>query len=199
MHDDGSELAAAFYFDLASPLCYLASERILLKLGAPAVWQPVLGRDLPRAESFEAFRCENEREIFRAEVARRARQLELQPLVWPRQFPVDSELVMRVATYAKQIGRVVPFTQAAFRQAFAGGRDLSDPDCVVIAAAACEIHPKAALQGAELSSVREALAEATRSAGQAGVIDVPAIRVGGDVFVGEQCVEDAARSIQAAR
>ena len=31
---------------------------------------------------------------------------------------------MRVATYAKSIGRVVPFAQAAFRQAFAGGHSL---------------------------------------------------------------------------
>ncbi len=40
---------------------------------------------------------------------------------WPADFPFDSELAMLVATYAKSIGRVVPFAQAAFRQAFAGG------------------------------------------------------------------------------
>ena len=49
---------------------------------------------------------------------------------------------MRAATYAKQIGRAVAFALAAFRQAYAGGRDLVEPDNVLIAAAACEMHPR---------------------------------------------------------
>ena len=49
---------------------------------------------------------------------------------------------MLVATYAKQIGRAVAFSLAAFRQAFAGGRDLGERDNVLIAAAACEMHPR---------------------------------------------------------
>ncbi len=63
---------------------------------------------------------------------------------------------MRVATYAKSIGRTVPFVQAAFRQAFAGGTLLEDLDFVLIAAAACEMHPAAVLKGAELRSVERA-------------------------------------------
>ncbi len=88
--------------------------------------------------------------MFRADVRRRADELGIQPLRWPEPFPFDSDLAMRVATYAKGIGRVVPFAQAAFRQAFAAGRSLSDPDTVLIAAAACEMHPQAVLRGAEL-------------------------------------------------
>ena len=48
---------------------------------------------------------------------------------------------MLAATYAKQFGRAVAFSLAAFRQAFAGGRDLGDEITVLIAAAACEMHP----------------------------------------------------------
>ena len=55
---------------------------------------------------------------------------------------------MRAATYAKQIGRTVAFSLAAFRQAYAGGRSLGDPDNVLIAAAACEMHPRAVLKAA---------------------------------------------------
>ena len=65
---------------------------------------------------------------------------------------------MRAATYAKSIGRTVPFAQAAFRQAFAGGRSLAEIDNVLIAAAACEMHPAAVLKGAELQSVRSSCA-----------------------------------------
>ena len=68
---------------------------------------------------------------------------------------------MRVATYAKSIGRTVPFAQAAFRQAFAGGRcaGRARTPCV-IAAAACEMHPAAVLKGAALRSVAEQLRRA---------------------------------------
>ena len=57
---------------------------------------------------------------------------------------------MLVATYAKQGGRVVAYSMAAFRQAFAAGRDLGDRDSVLIAAAAAEMHPAAVIKGAEL-------------------------------------------------
>jgi 2-hydroxychromene-2-carboxylate isomerase len=190
---------AAFYFDLASPLAYLAAERILHTLGAPAEWQPVLAADLPGAETFDAQRREREHGVFREEIARRAGELGLQPLRWPEPFPFDSALAMRAATYAKSIGRTVPFAQAAFRQAFAGGHSLEQVDFVLIAAAACEMHPAAVLKGAELRSVGEQLSATTALAAQAGVSDVPAVRIGEKIFVGERGVEDAAIYVAGAR
>jgi 2-hydroxychromene-2-carboxylate isomerase len=182
----------AFYFDVASPLAYLAAERILQVLPGPLEWQPVLAHELPGAETFDAFRCREEEDVFRVDLARRARELGLQALRWPTDFPFDSTLAMRAATYAKSIGRTVPFAQAAFRQAFAGGRSLGEPDNVLIAAAACEMHPAAVLKGAELASVRAQLSAATAEAARAGVSDVPAVRIGTHIFVGEDAVERAA-------
>ncbi len=172
---------AAFYFDLASPLAYIAAEHVLQTLPIRAEWQPVLARELSAEASFD-----------RVEIEGAAREQGLQPLKWPNPFPFDSALAMRVATYAKSIGRTVPFAQAAFRQAFAGGHSLEDPNFVLIAAAACEMHPGAVLKGAELRSVAEQLAAATALAVQAGVTDVPAVRIGERVFVGEHAVEEAA-------
>jgi 2-hydroxychromene-2-carboxylate isomerase len=183
---------AAFYFDLASPLAYLAAERVLHTMPVATEWQPVLARELSDAESFEAFRCREEQDIFRLEVERRARELGLQAVRWPDPFPFDSALAMRAATYAKSIGRIVAFAQAAFRQAYAGGRSLAQADNVLIAAAACEMHPSAVLKGAELRSVAEQLSLATSAAAALGVSDVPAIRVGERVFVGERRLEQAA-------
>src|SRR4051794_39735565 len=70
------------------------------------------------------------------DVERRAAALGLMALRWPEPFPADTEWAMLAATYAKQIGRGVAFSLAAFRQAFAAGRDLSERDSVLIAAAA---------------------------------------------------------------
>jgi 2-hydroxychromene-2-carboxylate isomerase len=182
---------AAFYFDLASPLAYLAAERVLSALPQPIEWQPVLARELAEGEPFDALRCAREGDALRENVARQALALGLQPIRWPADFPFDSEHAMRVATYAKSIGRTVPFAQAAFRQAFAGGNSLAHTDNVLIAAAACEMHPTAVLKGAQLKSVREQLAATTAQAAQAGVGSVPAIRIGGQVFAGERALEQA--------
>ena len=75
---------------------------------------------------------------------------------------------MLVATYAKQGGRVVAYSLAAFRQAFAAGRDLGERDTVLIAAAAAEMHPAAVLKGAELRGTRARLDAATAAAAEAG-------------------------------
>jgi 2-hydroxychromene-2-carboxylate isomerase len=190
--EDVSWAPAAFYFDLASPLAYLAAEQVLQALPGPAEWQPVLARELSGAETFDSHRCAEERDIARTEIERRARELGLQELRWPEPFPFDSSLAMRVATYARSIGRTVPFVQAAFRQAFAGGHSLERPDFVLIAAAACEMHPTAVLRGAELRSIAEQLSACTAAATKIGVSDVPALAVGGRVFHGERALREAA-------
>jgi 2-hydroxychromene-2-carboxylate isomerase len=174
---------AAFYFDLASPLAYLAAERVLHVLGGPAEWRPVRFAGGQHA-------------VVREQIERRALDLGLQAIRWPDPFPFDSTLAMRVATYAASIGRAVPFAQAAFRQAFAGGHSLEDPNYVLIAAAACEMHPSAVLRGAELRATGERLETATAAALGAGVGEAPAIVVGEHVFTGEDALERAAERVR---
>lgn len=175
---------AAFYFDLGSPRAYLAAERILHALAEPVAWVPVLADDLPGDEALD-----------RAGVELRASQQALMPLRWPDPFPFDSAVAMLAATYASSIGRAVPFAQAAFRQAFAGGRSLAEIDNVLIAAAACEMHPRAVLAATRTTSVREQLRAATTAASVAGVSYVPAVRVGETVFVGDDAPEQARQEI----
>jgi 2-hydroxychromene-2-carboxylate isomerase len=100
---------------------------------------------------------------------------------------------MLAATYAKQIGRAVAFSLAAFRQTFAAGRDLGDGDTVLIAAAACEMHPRAVLAGMRLESTRSALALAADRATASGVTALPAIAFGDDVYTGIDAIEDCGR------
>ena len=183
-----------FYYDLVSPEAYLAAERINATLPVVPEWQPILLAGLDRGETLDAWRCEAERDSMMEDVERRALAHALQPMRWPPRWPGDSELAMLAATYAKGIGRAVAFSLAAFRQAFAAGRDLSDPDSVLIAAAACELHPAAVLKAVELRATREALRVATAQAGAAGVRSVPTVRIGDELFAGEDAVELAARA-----
>ena len=74
------------------------------------------------------------------------------------------------------------FSLACFRQTFAGGRDLGDEITVLIAAAACEMHPSAVLKGIGLRSVTTGLQRACARAREVGVRSLPAIQVGDRVF-----------------
>ena len=126
-----------------------------------------------------------------AEVEQRAAAYGLPPIVWHEPWPGNTLAAMRVATFAKQTGRTVSFSLAAVRQAFAAGRDLSDPDNVMIAAAACELHPRALAKAVQTEIVKDGLKEATAAAGDRGVMGVPALVVGEEVFWGDDRLEEA--------
>jgi 2-hydroxychromene-2-carboxylate isomerase len=89
----------------------------------------------------------------------------------------------------------VAFSLAAFRQEFAGGRDLGEENTVLIAAAACEMHPAALLKGIRLRSVHDALRRAGERAAGAGVRSLPAIQVGDRVFEGLESVRAAVEAL----
>lgn len=187
------ERLATFYFDLGSPYAYLSAERISrlfteAELEQPE-WQPVLLGGLFARFGRGSWAETERRAEGMAEVERRAAEYGLQPIRWPDPWPGDMLHAMRVATYAKSIGRTISFALAAFRQAFAGGRDLSVPDNVAIAAAACELHPNAIAKGAASRSVKDRLRAATDRAGDRGVTGVPAVVVGDEVFWGDDHLE----------
>jgi 2-hydroxychromene-2-carboxylate isomerase len=186
---------ATFYFDLGSPYAYLTAERISALFSEASLeqpeWQPVLLGGLFQRFGRDSWANGPGRDEGMVEVERRASAYGLAPISWPDPWPGNTLFAMRVATFAKQTGRTVSFSLAAFRQAFAAGRDLSDPDNVLIAAAACELHPKALLKAAETDIVKGALREATDAAAELGVRGVPSLAVGGEVFWGDDRVEEA--------
>ncbi|HEY1523589.1 MAG TPA: hypothetical protein VGF70_11310 [Solirubrobacteraceae bacterium] len=153
-----------FFYDLGSPDCYLMAEQVMGG-GAVPEFEPVLASDL--GDSLAG--------VDRESVERRAGELGLQPVRWPDRWPPDTRTAMLAATYAKRIGRGVAFSAAAFRQAFAGGRDLSQEETLLIAGAACEMHPSALLKGIALRSTAQTLAQAGARARAHGVRTVPAV------------------------
>jgi 2-hydroxychromene-2-carboxylate isomerase len=186
---------AAFYFDLGSPYAYLSAERISglfteAELEQPE-WRPILLGGLFQALGRDSWGNGPEREAGMAEVERRAAEYGLPAIVWPDPWPGNTLTAMRAATFAKQTGRVVSFSLAAFRQAFAGGRDLTEPDNVAISGAACELHPRALLKAVETGGVKAALRAATEGAVAAGVVGVPTVLVGEQPFWGDDRLEDA--------
>lgn len=185
-----------FYYDLGSPYAYLAAERIQHVLPVVPVWQPILLGGIWKETGGRSWATTEKREEGIAEIERRAARYGLMPVRWPDGWPNNTLTAMRAAIFAQQTGRAVAFSLAAFRQAFAAGKDLSDVDNVLIAAAACELHPTAVLKGIEMQSTKDRLREATREAFERGVRGVPTVAVGGELFWGDEHLEDAAAALQ---
>jgi 2-hydroxychromene-2-carboxylate isomerase len=195
---------ATFYYDFSSPYSYLAAERISglfaeANLEQPE-WQPIsFGHVLQgsgrRPWSMQPDGPEPEH---LAEIARRAAARGLPEVLYPQGWPVENYSLnpTRAAVYAKESGRVVSFTLACFRQVFAAGRDMSDVDNVLLAAAACELHPNAVMKGIETRSVKDRLRAATDEAIERGVEGIPTVAVGEELFWGDDRLEDA---VEAAR
>jgi len=185
-----------FYFDLGSPYAYLAAERITGLFAEAAAetpeWQPILLGALFTRFDRDSWGNGPGREEGMRVCEERADEYGLPAIRWPDPWPPNSLFAMRAATFAKEIGRTVSFSLAAFRQAFAAGRDLGDRDNVLLAAAAAEIHPRALVAAAERDSLKSALREATERAGELDVRGVPSVVVDGEVYWGDDRLEDAA-------
>ena len=181
----------AFYFDLASLEAYLSAERILSLMPAPVEWVGISAAALA-APSDPATQVG----LARDRIASRG----LQELRLPDPFPFDSRRAMLAATYARQIGRAVPFALAAWRQSFAAGRELDD-DGIAISGSSCEMHPTALLKAVGTAGIAAELDRATAEARERDVRDVPAVWVpgeGGDpdfVFHGDDELEAAAAAV----
>ena len=190
-----SDQQPVFYYDLGSPYAWLAAERIHQVLPVVPVWQPILLGGIWQQTGGGSWARTDKRDDGMREVERRAQTYGLLPVRWPDDWPTNTLKAMRAATFAQQAGRAVAFSLAAFRQAFAAGRDLADLDNVLIAAAACELHPKAVLKGIEMQSTKDRLRSATEEAYERGVRGVPSVVFGDEVFWGDDRLEDAARAL----
>jgi 2-hydroxychromene-2-carboxylate isomerase len=187
-----------FYYDLGSPYAYLTAERLQRVLPVVPVWQPILLGGIWQQSGGQSWGVTDEREQGQREIERRADEYGLMPVRWPEGWPNNTLKAMRAAIFAQSIGRAVAFSLAAFRQAFAAGRDLSDVDNILIAAAACELHPNAVLKAIETQSVKDKLKEATAEAYERGVRGVPTIAVGDELYYGDDRLNDAASALAAA-
>ncbi|HEY3191183.1 MAG TPA: DsbA family protein [Solirubrobacterales bacterium] len=198
---------ATFYYDFSSPYSYLAAERISGVFAEAGVeqpeWQPISFGHLLQAVGRRPWSMppDGPDPEHLAEIQRRASDRGLPKVVYPEAWPVDNYSLnpTRAAVFAKESGRVVSFSLACFRQVFAAGRDMSDVDNVLVAAAACELHPNAVLKGIETTSVKEKLRAATDEAIALGVIGIPTVAVGDQLYWGDDRLEEAVGAAAASR
>jgi 2-hydroxychromene-2-carboxylate isomerase len=197
---------ATFYYDFNSPYSYLAAERIsgvFAEAGAEQPeWQPISFGHVVQAigKTPWSMQPDGPNPADLDEIQRRASERGLPEVIYPNGWPVENYSLnpARAAIYAKESGRVFSFSLAALRQVFAAGRDMSDVENVLLAAAACELHPKAVLKGIETKSVKETLKRATDEAIELGVEGIPTVLVDGQLFWGDDHLEEAAKAASVA-
>ena len=132
-----------FYYDIGSPYAWVVAERIAQSL-PEAEWQPVLQPDVDDgplwdgdqdkiydyAQKFGLLRPRFNEDRMNLTIA-------------------DTRQMMLATTYAKSIGRTVAFSLAAFRQMFNAAKPVDEEDTILLAAAACEMHPRAVIKALE--------------------------------------------------
>jgi 2-hydroxychromene-2-carboxylate isomerase len=195
-----------FYYDFNSPYSYLAAERISGLFAEAGLeqpeWQPISFGHVLKMTGRRPWSLppEGPDPEHLEEIQRRAIERGLPKVVYPKGWPVENYSLnpTRAAIYAKESGRVVSFSLACFRQVFAAGRDMNDVDNVLIAAAACELHPNAVLKGIETRSVKDKLRAATDQAIARGLVGIPTVAVDDRLFWGDDRLEEAVEAASVA-
>jgi 2-hydroxychromene-2-carboxylate isomerase len=186
-----------FYYDLMSPYAYLAAERLDTVLPHAPEWQPVLLGGLFKltGRSSWALGDYERRRRGMAEIEARAERYGLPPLRWPDPWPTSSLAAMRVAVYARRAGKEREFAAAAFGIAFAEGHDLRELRRVFDAAEAAGLDRDDAKEALADLSVKDELRDATDAAHARGVFGVPTIESRGELFWGDDRLEEAAAAL----
>jgi 2-hydroxychromene-2-carboxylate isomerase len=183
-----------FYFDLGSPYAYLAAERLGSLFVAPVRWQPVLLGGLFKLAGRSSWAIGDDQRRRRGieDIERRAQSYGLPPMRWPDPWPSNYLFAMRAATYAFEVGPGHAFVMQAYRNAFQRGVDLSTPAHVLEAGSEVGLEADAVEAAVGDDAIKGALKDATDAAFTRGVIGVPTIAIGDELFWGDDRLEDAA-------
>jgi 2-hydroxychromene-2-carboxylate isomerase len=193
---------AEFLFDFASPNAYLAHKvvpAIEARTGAKFRYTPVLlgglfkltgnkapmiaFADIPNKLAYE--RLETQRFIERHKLA-----FAMNP-----HFPVNTLLLMRMATAAEMDGALAPFVDAAFRLMWVTPQKMDDPPVAVASLKAAGIDAEALLMRTQDPDVKTKLMAATEDAAKRGAFGIPTFFVGNDIYFGKNTLRDVEEAL----
>ncbi len=186
-----------FWFDLASTYSYVAALRIeqaCATTSVPLVWKPFLlgpifSQQLGISDSPFNANPVRGRYMWR-DLERLCAKYGLS---WrrPSVFPRNSVLAARVACVGATEGWGPQFVRATFRANFAEDRDIADPATLNGLLIELAVEPGPTLERAVSPEVRTQLRANTAEAMQIGIFGAPSFVVSGDLFFGQDRLEDA--------
>jgi 2-hydroxychromene-2-carboxylate isomerase len=182
-----------FYYDTNSPYAYLAAHRIDDMI-PDAEWRPLPLGIVFRSIGKVPWSLKPDRGEGMAECERRASERGLPPIRWIEGWPAEvwSFTPLRAALVADDEGKQREFALECFRLHFAEGRSLAEPQAVLDAASTVGLDPELVSERIQTASVKERLKALTEEAISLGVVGVPTVVVGGELFWGDDRLEEAA-------
>jgi 2-hydroxychromene-2-carboxylate isomerase len=184
-----------FWYSIGSTYSYLTVmrlDRVAAETGVSFRWRPFNVRHVMTEQNNIPFKDKPEKTAYMwRDVERRAKGYGLHPK-YPVDYPLP-ELVFanQVAVLGAREGWVEGYTRAAYRLWFeAGARPGEEPNLTAALTAAGQ-DPARAVAEARSLDVRTALAEATEEAMGLGIFGSPSFVAGGELFWGDDRLDDA--------
>jgi 2-hydroxychromene-2-carboxylate isomerase len=184
-----------FFFGAMSPYSWFAAERIDGAL-PQARWRGVLAGAVFKANGRESWGLTEHRAPGMADCEARAGARRLGQIRWPDPWPTSDLLVARAMAHAETLGMLKPFALGAMRLAFLEGRDLGEREVVLEAARRAAIDVPDLERALEDPVVKQALRDVTDEALALGVFGIPTIAIGGELFWGDDRLDDAADAVR---
>lgn len=105
-------------------------------------------------------------------------------------FPVNTLLLMRVATAARRDGALAPLMAAAFAAMWEDGRKMDDPAVIAAALTAAGLPAERMLAAAGEPEVKARLIAETERAVARGAFGIPTFFIGDDMWFGKDRLRD---------
>ena len=188
--------AVEFWFEFASTYSYLAASRVgaaARQAGIELAWRPFLlgpifGQQGWNDSPFNIYPVKGRymwRDMERLCAAQGLK------LVRPSQFPRNGLQAARVALVAADQGWADKFVPAVYRANFAEDRDIADPGAIAALIGALGQDAAATLTLASSEPIKQRLKAQTAQAAQLGIFGAPSFIVGGELFWGNDRLDQA--------
>lgn len=189
-------------FDFGSPNAHLAHAvipGILARTGAAVRYTPVLLGGLFKLTGNQApmvafSGIPNKLAYERLEMARFIERHRV-PFAFNPHFPVNTLMLMRMATAAEMDGGLEPFMDAAFRFMWVEPRKMDDPEVVAAAMAEAGIDAAPLMARAQEPDVKARLMARTEEAAARGAFGIPTFFVGDAMYFGKNTLAEVEEAL----
>jgi 2-hydroxychromene-2-carboxylate isomerase len=186
-----------FWFEFASTYSYPAAMRLEPLAAAAGVtvrWRPFLLGAIFKAQGWPLDSPFNWQEAKGRHMWRDLERLCMTyglPFRRPDPFPQPSVLASRVALVGLEQGWGEDFARAVYRAQFAEGRQIGDAEVIAHLLSELGVEPQATIARAQSEEIRGALRAQTDEAQKLGIFGAPTFIVGGELFWGNDRLEQA--------
>ena len=185
-----------FWFEFASTYSYPAAmriERLAREAGVVLEWRPFLLGPIFKSQGWSdsPFNLLPVKGRYMWRDLERITAAESIPFRRPSVFPRNGLLAARVACACEEERWLPEFVRAVYRANFAEDREISDPRVIAACVSAAGADSEQALARAESDETKARLRVQTERAGALGIFGAPSFVVGGELFWGNDRLQQA--------